>query len=120
MKKSVSLLLIFVLIAALFVGTAAYADDAAPAAEEAVEEVVEESSASLLSTKAWAACAVIGLVAAAGAISMGCSICKSVDSISRQPETAGEIRTSLMLGLVFVETAIIYALIIAILVIFVL
>ena len=41
-------------------------------------------------------------------------------AIARQPEAEGKIRTTLMLGLVFVETAIIYALIVAILIIFVL
>ncbi|MDD7434550.1 MAG: ATP synthase F0 subunit C [Peptoniphilaceae bacterium] len=40
--------------------------------------------------------------------------------MARQPEATGDIRTNLMLGLVFVETAIIYALIVAILIIFVL
>ena len=43
-----------------------------------------------------------------------------MECISRQPEAEGKIRTTLMLGLVFVETAIIYALIVAILIIFVL
>ena len=38
----------------------------------------------------------------------------------RQPEAAGKINSAMMLGLVFIETAIIYALIIAILIIFVL
>ena len=51
---------------------------------------------------------------------MGLSISKSAESIARQPEAAGNIRTSLMLGLVFIETAIIYALIVGILIIFVL
>ena len=57
---------------------------------------------------------------ASNAIGMGIAIAKAVDGISRQPEAEGKIRTSLMLGLVFVETAIIYALIIAVLIIFVL
>ena len=57
---------------------------------------------------------------AAAAIGMGLAIGKSAEGISRQPEAAGNIRTSLMLGLVFIETVVIYALIIAILVIFVL
>ena len=39
---------------------------------------------------------------------------------SRQPEAADKIRTNMMLGLVFIETAIIYALVVAILIIFVL
>ena len=51
---------------------------------------------------------------------MGLVIWKTVESIARQPEAEGKIRTAMMLGLVFVETAIIYALIVAILIIFVL
>ena len=42
------------------------------------------------------------------------------DGISRQPEAESKIRTTLMLGLVFIETAIIYALLVVILIIFVL
>lgn len=76
--------------------------------------------ASATGSKALAAGIAVGLAAAGGAIGMGVAIAKSVDGISRQPEADGKIRTSLMLGLVFVETAIIYALIVAILVIFVL
>ena len=55
-----------------------------------------------------------------GAFAMGMAISKASEGISRQPEAAGEIRSSMMLGLVFIETAIIYALIVAILIIFVL
>lgn len=73
-----------------------------------------------VSGKAVAAAIVVGLAAAGGAVAMGMAIAKSVDGISRQPEAEGKIRTTLMLGLVFVETAIIYALIVAILIIFVL
>ena len=51
---------------------------------------------------------------------MGMSVAKSTESISRQPEAESKIRTTLMLGLVFIETLVIYALIVAILVIFVL
>lgn len=70
-------------------------------------------------TKALAAALTVGLAAAAGAVAMGIAIAKSAEGISRQPEAEGSIRTSLMLGLVFIETAIIYALIVAILIIFV-
>lgn len=88
------------------------------AANEAVTEQEETDDA--VGDKAMAAGLAIGLAAAAGAIGMGIAIGKSVEGISRQPEAEGKIRTSLMLGLVFVETAIIYALIVAILIIFVL
>lgn len=80
----------------------------------------ETAEASSTSSKAIAAAACVGLAAAVGAISMGFAISKSAEGISRQPEAADKIRSGLMLGLVFIETAIIYALIVAILVIFVL
>lgn len=78
------------------------------------------ANAGLLGNKALASAIVVGLAVAAGAIAMGWAIAKSADAISRQPEAEGKIRTTLMLGLVFVETAIIYALVIGILIIFVL
>ena len=72
------------------------------------------------SSKAWAAALVVGLAAVAGAISMGIAIGKTAESISRQPDAEGKIRSAMMLGLVFIETVVIYALIVAILLIFVL
>ena len=71
-------------------------------------------------SKAISAAIAVGLAAALGALAMGIAIAKSNEAIARQPEAAGQIRSGLMLGLVFIETAIIYALIVAILVIFVL
>lgn len=69
---------------------------------------------------ALAAAIAVGIAAAAGAIGMAIAIAKSNESIARQPEAKNDIRSGMMLGLVFIETAIIYALIIAILIIFVL
>ena len=62
----------------------------------------------------------IGIAAAGCAIGMGIAVAKAADGISRQPEAESKIRTTLMLGLVFIETAIIYALLVVILLIFVL
>ena len=62
----------------------------------------------------------IGIAAAGGAIGVGIAVAKAADGISRQPEAESKIRTTLMLGLVFIETAIIYALLVVILLIFVL
>lgn len=62
----------------------------------------------------------IGLAGLGGGLGMGIAISKAADGISRQPEADGKIRTTLMLGLVFIETVVIYALIVSILVIFVL
>ena len=90
------------------------------AADSASSVVTMSDEASNIHNKAWAAGITIAVVAAAGAIAMGLVIWKSVEGIARQPEAEGKIRTTMMLGLVFVETAIIYALIMAILIIFVL
>lgn len=84
------------------------------------QTVVSAEQAPQAESKALPAALVVGLAAAAGAISMGIAIAKSVDGISRQPEAAGNIRTSLMLGLIFIETVVIYALIVAILIVFIL
>lgn len=91
--------------------------EANPAPEE--EETATEAGA-VVSSKALAAALAIGLACVAGALSMGMAIGKAVDGISRQPAADGKIRSSLMLGLVFIETVIIYALITVILIIFVL
>lgn len=90
------------------------------AGEPTAVSAAEESAADAAGDKALSAGLAIGLAAAGGAIAMGLAIAKSVEGIARQPEAEGKIRTALMLGLVFVETAIIYALIVAILIIFVL
>ncbi len=59
----------------------------------------------------------IAVVGGAGAIAMMFVIGKAIDGIARQPEADGKIRSAMILGLVFIETAIIYALIVALLVI---
>ena len=111
-KRMVSLMLVMLLVCALLAVSASA--DAAPAAEAAA--AAENSTGA----KAIAAAVVVGLVATAGALGMAIAIGKSAEGMSRQPEASGSIRSSMMLGLVFIETAIIYALIVAILIIFVL
>ena len=73
-----------------------------------------------ISVKAISAAIIMAIAAAAGAIAMAIAVAKAEDSTARQPEAAGNIRTLMMMGLVFIETAIIYALITAIIIIFVL
>ena len=91
------------------------ADETQPA-----EEGAEEAEDSSVGAKAIGAGIAVGLAAAAGAVGMGIAVAKTSEAMARQPEAEGKIRSSLMLGLVFIETAIIYALIVAILIIFVL
>ncbi|MCR5119740.1 MAG: ATP synthase F0 subunit C [Lachnospiraceae bacterium] len=91
----------------------------AQAAADTTEAAAEAAADNTTGMKALAAALAIGIVGAAGAVSMGISIAKSNEGVARQPEAAGKIQTQLMLGLVFIETAIIYALIVAILIVFV-
>lgn len=115
MKKFFAILTLVLILTAIAVP--AYAAESADGQAAVSAANVEESTTG---DKAWAAAFAIGLAAAAGAIGMGIAIARSAEGISRQPEAESKIRTNLMLGLVFVETAIIYALIVAILIIFVL
>lgn len=118
--RMISIALLALLLTALL-SVPVYAADAEADAQIAAEEVqtagTETGSTGL---KAIAVGVAIGLAAAGGAVGMGIVGGKAADGISRQPEMEGKIRTTLMLDLVFIETAIIYALLVVILVIFVL
>ena len=105
--------------------TPAYAEtETVAAADETIAEApvaaAETAEADSTGWKAIATGIAIGLAAAAGAIGMGIAIAKTNESIARQPEADGKLRSTFMLGLIFIETAIIYALVVAILIIFVL
>ena len=122
MKSMKKFAVLFVVIAALMaLCVPAFAAGESAAEEAIVVEAAEVTGeAQVMSAKAWAAAILIGIAALGGALAMGLSIGKSTESIARQPEAAGPIRTTMMLGLVFIETVVIYALIVAILIIFVL
>lgn len=123
--KRVSMILL-VVIALLALAIPVFAEtannDAQPAATAAQNTENEAAAADDggLGSKALASGIAVGLAAAGGAIAMGLAAGKAVEGISRQPEAENKIRTTLMLGLVFIETAIIYALLVVILIIFVL
>jgi len=118
-KKFSACFLLVILMMSVFL-CSAYAAPA-PAdgpADAAVAAAADDSSVTV--AKAIAAAIVVGLATLGGGLGMGLAASHAEEGISRQPEAEGKIRTTFMLGLVFIETAIIYALIIAILVIFVL
>ena len=77
----------------------------AAAAEEAMG-----AAGSGLSTKAAAALA-LGIAAFGCAIGQGFATGKATEAIARQPEAAGDIRGSLLLGLALIEALTIYALV---------
>lgn len=116
--KKIPVILMLVVMLMAFSLPVFAAEASGPVSAESAVGVTE--AANPIGDKALAAGICVGLAAFGGALGMGMAISKSSEGISRQPEAEGKIRTTLMLGLVFIETAIIYALIVAILVIFVL
>ena len=66
------------------------------------------------------AAAIAVLTGGAAAVSMAIATSKAAESIARQPEAAGKVNSSLMFGLILMETCAVYALLAAILIIFIL
>lgn len=122
MKKFIATVILMITFVTMM-SVSAYAAESEPAQTSGAVVAVEETGANendVLSSKAIAAAIVVAVVGATGAIGMAWAISKSAESMARQPEMASKINSAMMLGLVFIETAIIYALIVAILIIFVL
>ena len=123
LKKLAIILLAVIAILAIpipvFAATNGDAATTTATAETAVEAAATTAD-SATGLKALASAIAVGIAAAGGAVGMGLSAGKAVEGIARQPEAESKIRTTLMLGLVFIETAIIYALLVVILIIFVL
>ena len=115
LKKNIPAFLLVLLVAlALTVPALAASADATPAETAQTEQAGQDAQAAqggVTGSKSLAAGIAIGMGLVGG---------KSVEGIARQPEAESKIRTTLMLGLVFIETAIIYALLVVILIIFVL
>ena len=54
-----------------------------------------------------------------GAISQGKAAAAALESIARQPEASGKIQTAMIIGLALIESLVIYALLIALILLFV-
>ena len=122
-KYVTALVLFLTIVTALFLPMTAFAaegDEAAAVGLEVVESGDTNYRLSTTSMKALAAAIAIAIPAALGALGMGIGIAKSVEGISRQPEASGKIQSLWMLGMVFIETVVIYALVVTILIVFVL
>lgn len=61
----------------------------------------------------------IALGGAVPAFAIGMMVSKAMEAIGRNPEAAGEVRTSMILGLAFAEAIGIYALVVALIIKFV-
>ena len=120
-KKSFALALLLTLVLAVALPVTGFAANETSAAPDVLAAMsAEEAEATVTSGKAIACAIAIGLGAGLGALAMGIASGKASEAIARQPEAVGQVRSSMMLSFVFIETAIIYALLIVILIIFVL
>ncbi len=60
----------------------------------------------------------MGIGSIAPALGEGNAVAKALESMARQPEMAGELRTNMILGCAVTETTGIYSLVIALLILF--
>lgn len=61
----------------------------------------------------------LGIAAIGGATAQGRGIVSALDGMARNPGAAGDIRTSLIIGLALIESLVIYVLLVAIILLFV-
>ena len=120
MKRILTLFMLLSLMCFLPLPAYAAAEPDAEMTETAAEAEEASGENRTKTRKIWAVAALIGVTCFGGALGMAHTVGKAAENIAEQPEASGSIRTSMMMGLVFIETVIIYALIVAILLIFVL
>jgi F-type H+-transporting ATPase subunit c len=60
----------------------------------------------------------LGFAALGGGIGLGIAVSKAVEGVARQPEASGKITTLLMVGLAFIESVVIYVLVVALILLY--
>ena len=76
------------------------------------------SEAIIIAAKAISAAICMGVGAIGPALGAGNAVGKALEGMARQPEAAGDLRTSMILGCAITETPGIYSLVIALLILF--
>jgi F-type H+-transporting ATPase subunit c len=77
-----------------------------------------EGIASVVATTSWAAAIGMGLAAGACGIGQGMGLKGACEGTARNPEAGGKITVTLILGLAFIESLAIYALVVALILLF--
>ncbi|MBQ7502938.1 ATP synthase F0 subunit C [bacterium] len=88
---------------AIFLAVPAMAQEAAPEAAAAAGQFLSTQSMLALS---------LAIAACSGAMAQGKAISTAVDGIARNPEASGKIQMNLIVGLAFIESLTIYALLV--------
>jgi len=105
------------------VAAAATMAAAAEPAAEAAAQTAQAGAASGNSVWFFVACATaaalgLGLAALGGGLGQGIAVSKAVEGIARQPEAGGQIQTAMIIGISFIESLTIYALVVALILLF--
>ena len=95
-------------LAMVLVASAAFAADA-----------MTETEGAVLSAKAWATAIGMGIAGGLCGIGQGMGVKGACEGIARNPEAAGQLSTTLILGLAFIESLAIYALVVNLILLFV-
>ena len=106
-----TVMILAVLFTAVFCTAALAANEPVDAAAEAA--VLVDSQAQVTSSKAIACAIIIAVGSGLGALSMALASRKASDGISRQPEAAGNIRSTMIIAMALMEALTIYGLLIA-------
>jgi len=99
--KVFTVLTCLVLVASM--GGLAFADSSAPAAAE---------GGGATNMVGFGLALGLAIAAFGGALGQGKAISTAVDAVARQPEAGGRIQTMMLIGVVFIETLVIYMLLI--------
>lgn len=100
---------------------AAWASEAAATAATAAAAAAPAAGGN--ATWFFVACAIaaafgLGLAALGGGLGQGIAVSKAVEGIARQPEAAGTIQTAMIIGVAFIESLSIYALVVSLILLF--
>ena len=114
MKKIIILLIVLYIVAFSF----SFAIAEEKAKEEGTKSETTLSKAIILGLSVLAAGIAIGLGSIGPGLGQGNATSKAVEGLARQPEARGSIMVALFIGLAFMESLTIYALVIALVLIF--
>lgn len=117
MKKFLSIFLISCFILGLY--GFVMASEEKPVEGKQIEEKAKGDSVWYFAYTVLGASIAISVAALGGGIGQGIATAKAAEGVARQPEASGKIQTLLILGLAFIESLTIYALVIALILIFV-
>jgi F-type H+-transporting ATPase subunit c len=91
---------------------------AEPAAQAATQAAGSGNGAWFFTLCAVAAAIGLGLAALGCGIGQGIAVSRAVEGIARQPEAVGPIQTAMIIGISFIESLTIYALVVALILLF--